>query len=96
MSETTRSQTPLLAADRSDELSARWHEIQASFVDRPQEAVEQADALVADLMQQITSKLATERERLETQWSEGEDVSTEDLRVTLTSYRAFFDKLLST
>ena len=94
MSETT--QTPLLSRDQSDQLAERWQEIQASFVDRPQDAVEEADALVADLMQRITSKLATERDRLEKQWSEGEDVSTEDLRVTLTSYRAFFDKLLST
>ena len=94
MSETT--QTPLLSHEQSDELSGRWHEIQASFVDRPQEAVQEADALVSDLMQRITSKLAAERQRLEKQWSEGEDVSTEDLRVTLTSYRAFFDKLLTT
>ena len=55
MSETT--QTPLLSHEQSDELSGRWHEIQVSFVDRPQEAVEEADALVSDLMQRITSKL---------------------------------------
>ena len=93
---TETAQAPLLSHDQSDALSERWREIQASFVDRPQEAVAEADTLVADLMQRITSKLAHERERLEKQWSEGEDVSTEDLRVTLTSYRAFFDKLLST
>jgi glutathione S-transferase len=93
MSET---QTPLLNQDQSDELTQRWQEIQTSFVDRPQEAVEKADALVADLMQRITSRFATERERLEKQWAEGDDVSTEDLRVALTAYRSFFDKLLST
>ena len=93
MSET---QTPLLSQDQSDQLTERWQEIQTSFVDRPQEAVEEADALVADLMQRITSKLATERERLEKQWGEGDDVSTEDLRIALTAYRSFFGKLLST
>jgi glutathione S-transferase len=93
MSET---QTPLLNQDQSDELTQRWQEIQTSFVDRPQEAVEKADALVADLMQRITSRFATERERLEKQWAEGDDVSTEDLRVALTAYRSFFDRLLST
>ncbi len=93
MSET---QTPLLSREQSDELAERWQEIQGSFVDRPQEAVEQADALVADLMQRITSRFATERERLEKQWAEGDDVSTEDLRVSLTHYRSFFDRLLST
>jgi polyhydroxyalkanoate synthesis regulator phasin len=93
MSET---QTPLLSLDQSEQLSERWHEIQTSFVDRPQESVEEADALVADLMERITSGFAAERERLEKQWAEGDDVSTEDLRVTLTRYRSFFDKLLST
>jgi hypothetical protein len=93
MSET---QTPLLNRDQSDEFTQRWQEIQTSFVDRPQEAVKDADALVADLMQRITSRFATERERLEKQWAEGDVVSTEDLRVALTAYRSFFDKLLST
>jgi polyhydroxyalkanoate synthesis regulator phasin len=93
MSET---ETSLLSQEQSGELTERWHDIQASFVDRPKESVEEADALVADLMQRITRKSATERERLEKQWAEGDDVSTEDLRVALTHYRSFFDRLLST
>ncbi len=74
MSET---QTPLLPREQGDELAERWQEIQASFVDRPQEAVQEADALVSDLMQRITTTFAAERERLERQWGEGDDVSTE-------------------
>ena len=35
------------------------------------------------------------REQLEGQWSRGEDVSTEDLRVALQRYRSFFQRLLS-
>jgi hypothetical protein len=93
MSET---HTPLLPREQGDELAERWQEIQASFVDRPQEAVQEADALVADLMQRITTTFAGERERLEKQWAEGDDESTEDLRVALTNYRSFFDRLLST
>jgi hypothetical protein len=93
MSET---QTPLLPKEQSEQLRGRWEEIQASFVDRPQEAVEEADALVADLMQRITGSFSSERERLEKQWAQGDDVSTEDLRVALTKYRSFFDRLLAT
>jgi polyhydroxyalkanoate synthesis regulator phasin len=93
MSET---QTPLLQQEQSERLSERWEEIQASFVDRPQTAVEEADELVADLMQRITASPANEREQLEKRWSEGDDVSTEDLRVALTKYRSFFERLLST
>jgi len=85
----------LLPDDQSDRFRTRWEEIQASFVDEPQAAVEDADALVADLMQRVTSELTQERTRLENQWAQGDDVSTEDLRVALTRYRTFFDRLLS-
>ena len=86
----------LLAPDQTARFTERWEEIQASFVDRPREAVEEADGLVADLTQRLTGTLAQERERLEGQWAQGDDVSTEDLRVALTRYREFFDRLLST
>jgi hypothetical protein len=85
----------LLPGDQSDRFTTQWQEIQASFVDRPRESVEQADALVADLMQRLAASFSNERERLEAQWDRGDDVSTEDLRVALTRYRSFFDRLLS-
>jgi hypothetical protein len=72
----------------------RWDEIQTGFVDEPRQAVEQADELVADLVRQITSRFSESRSKLESQWSEGEDASTEDLRVALMQYRAFFNRLL--
>jgi uncharacterized protein (DUF2267 family) len=86
---------PLLPGEQSDRFTAQWQEIQASFVDRPRESVEQADTLVADLMQRLAAGFSDERERLEAQWDRGDDVSTEDLRVALTRYRSFFDRLLS-
>jgi glutathione S-transferase len=86
----------LLPQEQSERFTEQWQEIQASFVDRPQEAVKGADALVEVLMQRITRSFATERERLEKQWAEGDEVSTEDLRVALTRYRSFFERLLST
>jgi len=86
----------LLPDEQSERFTSRWQEIQTGFVDRPQQAVEQADALVVDLMQRVTGSLAKERERLESQWARGDEVSTEDLRIALTRYRSFFDRLLST
>lgn len=86
---------PLLPADQTEQLMLRWKDVQSSFVDRPRDSVEQADALVADLMQRLAASFSEERERLETQWDRGDDVSTEDLRVALTRYRSFFDRLLS-
>jgi hypothetical protein len=85
---------PLFPSDQSDRFTARWQEIQTSFVDHPREAVAEADTLVADLMQRLAASFSQERERLETQWDRGDDVSTEELRVALTRYRSFFDRLL--
>ncbi len=87
---------PLLAADQADQYRQRWEKIQATFVDEPRDSVEQADGLVADLMQRLAAIFSEEREQLESQWDSGDDVSTEDLRVALTRYRSFFDRLLST
>jgi hypothetical protein len=87
--------TALLPEDQGSEFQGRWEAIQTTFVDDPRDAVENADALVAELMQQLADGFARERERLEGQWSRGEDVSTEDLRVVLQRYRSFFRRLLS-
>jgi hypothetical protein len=93
--EEMESQEPLLPADQTERFTERWQEIQTSFVDQPRQSVEQADALVADLMQRLAASFSDERENLEAQWDRGDDVSTEDLRLALTRYRSFFDRLLS-
>jgi hypothetical protein len=86
---------PLVDADANADFAGRWQAIQVEFVDNPRESVERADALVAELMQKLARTFAEERERLEQQWDGGDDVSTEDLRVSLTRYRSFFDRLLA-
>jgi hypothetical protein len=82
--------------DDSDQYQRQWEQIQGRFVDEPRGAVEDADALVATVMQRLAEGFAQERERLEAQWGRGEDISTEDLRVALQRYRSFFQRLLST
>lgn len=93
--ETHDADGPLFSRNESSDFSRRWEEIQTTFVDEPQRAVEAADALVASVTERLTDGFARERERLEGHWSRGEDVSTEDLRVTLQRYRSFFRRLLS-
>ena len=73
----------------------QWEAIQTGFVDQPRAAVEQADALVSQVMNRLTDVFTRERSSLEGQWTKGDDVSTEDLRVALTRYRSFFHRLLS-
>jgi hypothetical protein len=86
---------PLFPDEDLERQRARWKEIQVGFVDEPKQAVEQADALVNDLLERVNAGFADARSRLENQWDRGEDVSTEDLRMALTRYRAFFDRLLA-
>jgi hypothetical protein len=73
----------------------QWKDIQTEFVDRPRKAVQDADALVAELMQRLAQTNANEREQLESQWAGGDNVSTEDLRQSLRRYRSFFERLLA-
>ena len=87
--------TPLFANEDAGGYRTRWSAIQTGFVDEPRNAVEQADSLVAEVMQRLAKSFADERGTLEGQWSRGEDVDTEALRVALRRYRAFFDRLLA-
>jgi len=86
---------PLFAAQEGQELHSRWDTVQAGFVDSPRQAVEQADHLVAETIKRLAEVFANERNQLEQQWSRGDDVSTEDLRIALQRYRSFFDRLLA-
>jgi len=87
--------TPLFANQESEDFRHRWNDIQTGFVDEPRQAVERADELVASAIKRLAEIFATERSSLEEQWARGGDASTEDLRLALRRYRAFFDRLLS-
>jgi sRNA-binding protein len=45
-------------------------------------------------MKRLAEIFAEERSKLEGQWNEAENVSTEDLRQALRRYRSFFGRLL--
>ena len=94
---TTQDQppTPLFANDESEDFRQRWNDVQTGFVDEPRQAVERADELVASAIKRLAEIFAQERSSLEEQWARGGDASTEDLRLALRRYRAFFDRLLS-
>ncbi len=90
-----RETPPLFTDSEMGEFRSRWTHVQTGFVDEPRRTVEDADKLVASVMQRLAEGFATERSGLEKQWDQGNDVSTEDLRVALQRYRAFFDRLLT-
>jgi hypothetical protein len=93
--ETTDERVPLFQQNEAGDLKHRWESIQTAFVDNPRNAVEEADKLVASAIKRIAEGFANERAKLEGQWSRGEQISTEDLRVVLQRYRSFFSRLLS-
>ncbi|GAA2282702.1 hypothetical protein GCM10010430_80580 [Kitasatospora cystarginea] len=86
---------PLLPSAQAQELRTRWQQVQTRFVDDPREAVHTADELVADLMRRLAESFADHKQRLESQWNQGEPVDTEELRLALQKYRSFFNRLLS-
>ena len=85
----------LLFATDTSGLRSRWDDIQVAFVDDPTECVHKADALVEEVVEQLTAGFSEARSRLEAQWARGEHASTEDLRVALQRYREFFQRLLA-
>ncbi|MDQ3612538.1 MAG: hypothetical protein M4D85_13235, partial [Actinomycetota bacterium] len=74
----------------------RWREVQAGFVDDPRTAVQDGDALVAELMRSLSHRFAEQKGALEEQWKSGGEPETEQLRLALQEYRSFFNRLLST
>jgi hypothetical protein len=89
------SPAPQLDHEESEHFRALWNEVQGQFVDEPHTAVQQADALVSNVIVQINLMLTNERTSLEGQWKQGNDVSTEDLRKALQHYHAFFNRLVA-
>jgi hypothetical protein len=79
----------------SGELFERWQRAQAAFVDAPREAVQEAGAIVEDVLGRLGDSFGTERNRLEAAWESGGEPSTEDLRLALQRYRTFFERLLA-
>jgi hypothetical protein len=87
--------SPLLSPEETGEFRSRWSSIQTGFVDEPRKTVEQADELVAEIMQRLAQSFSDQRSNLEKQWERSDEVSTEELRLALRRYRSFFDRLLA-
>ncbi len=89
-----RADGPLFHEEELQGFRLRWDQVQASFVDEPRLAVQQADGLVANMVKRLAEEFSNARGELEKQWDKGEDVSTEELRQVLRRYRSFFNRLL--
>ena len=81
---------PLFEERIAQEYRTRWNTVQQGFVDDPPQAVRQGDELVAQVIKNLAETFAKQRATLE-----GEQGSTEELRLALRRYRSFFERLLS-
>jgi hypothetical protein len=95
----TASEEPsrLFSQEETARFRSRWDTIQTGFVDEPQRAVKQADGLVTEVINRLAQVFAEERAKLEAQFDQTQNrgQSTEDLRLALRHYRAFFGRLLA-
>ncbi|MBP2325409.1 hypothetical protein JOF56_005794 [Kibdelosporangium banguiense] len=85
------SRTRLFEEQEVTRFREQWRELQAGFVDEPRSAVREADTLVTQMMDSLTSQLAAQKRALQ---GESDAVDTERLRVTLQRYRSLFDQML--
>jgi hypothetical protein len=86
--------TTLWAGEDGEALRERWRELQSRFVDDPRGAAAAADDLIGEAVDSITQELAAQRRQLG-EWRAGGDFDTERLRVAVTGYRDFLDRVLS-
>ena len=84
----------LIAHDRCVDYRSRWGVVQGDFIDEPRKAVTDADALVGEILDDLSETFHGQRRSLERQWEDDES-TTEDMRIALRRYRTFFDRLLS-
>jgi len=87
--------TALFPSHQCETLENEWRTIQNNFVDSPQDAVKQADALVNKTIDTLARSFGDMRGSLERTWEKEGEVSTEELRLAMQNYRSFFRRLLS-
>jgi hypothetical protein len=80
----------------TSELHRRWDAVQASFVDDPRRAVEQADEMVSVAVAALQAHIEQRREDLAETWRGEQQASTDALLTAFQCYRDLFEVVLST
>jgi hypothetical protein len=85
--------TGLWGEDTAQSFRDRWRDVQLRFVDDPQGAAREAQSLVDDAVQSLTTALTSQRDELGG-WTSTDGNDTEHFRVVVRRYRDFLDRLL--
>jgi len=83
----------LFAPDMAQDFRDRWRAVQLRFVDDPRAAAEEAQSLVDEAIQALSSALAAQKNKL-SGWQDAGSADTEQLRMALRHYRDFLDRVL--
>ncbi|TNH21219.1 hypothetical protein FHG89_32070 [Micromonospora orduensis] len=83
----------LLDADSAQGFRDRWRDVQLRFVDDPHAAAGEAQALVEEAIQALSSALAAQKTTLGG-WQDAGSADTEQLRMAVRNYRDFLDRVL--
>ncbi|MFI5836359.1 hypothetical protein ACIA5A_22050 [Micromonospora sp. NPDC051300] len=83
----------LFAPDAAQGFRDRWRDVQLRFVDDPKAAVGEAESLVEEAIEALSTALREQRSKLGT-WQESGSSDTEQLRVAVRGYRDFLDRVL--
>jgi hypothetical protein len=86
--------TTLIEPERAESYNSRWNELKSEFVDDPRRAVQGANVLVGEVLDELEELFRSQRANLE-HGLDSDQTSTEDLRQALGRYRSFFDRLLT-
>jgi hypothetical protein len=93
-----RARRPILSpltSEAKDRYTARWDQLESRFVEAPEEAVAQADALVLAVLGECDHPLAEKKlpDRMQTARREAARGGTEGLRVAMLDYRAVLEEV---
>lgn len=83
---------PLFESRHTKEIQQRWHDIQATFVDDPRDALRQAGELNDEVISSHAAALDDRKHILEQGISDGD---TEQLRIGLRQYRQMLNQILT-
>lgn len=84
----------VIAPDQNTDFRARWREIQAEFIEDPQQAAQDADHLVAEITKVFAAQAEEQRNRLTSSWQQDGTHGTEELRLVMRHYRGLVDHML--
>ncbi|MFG1676842.1 hypothetical protein [Micromonospora sp. NPDC049282] len=83
----------LFAPEAAQGFRDRWRDVQLRFVDDPKAAVGEAESLVEEAIEALSTALREQRTRLGA-WQESGSSDTEQLRMAVRGYRDFLDRVL--